>query len=227
MDVTPATLKTIISMGGSGSPRMNYLSSNRSLNFASDSNSITTAAPTRVTDLPFVSEFKDTVGLFGSENIFVKVVLDIQSQSGNGSIVVFGYLPAKIDSSYSGDGLDTYEDPVIDQTKDLTIVNTYLPAVIDNTLTSNAGYKPLISVAINNKGTGNQYIDKWLDVRLYTSDRKEHPYDLLYISPEDHCYIGFHARNTKRLPYDVELLVGQVVVSSLDLPEEEDRFVYP
>ena len=121
-------------MGGSGSPRMNYLSANRSLNFASDSNSITTAAPTRVTDLPFVSEFEDTVGLFGSENIFVKVVLDIQSQSGNGNIVVFGYLPARIDSSYTGDGLDTYEDPIIDNTKDLTIVNTYHPAEIDATL---------------------------------------------------------------------------------------------
>lgn len=226
MDVTPATLKTIISMGGSGSPRYNYLSANRSLNFASDSNSLTTAATQRITALPFRTEYKDTVGLFGSENYFIRVDLDIQNQAGSGNIVLFGYLPAAIDNSYSGDGLDTYDDPVIDYDRDLEIVNTYLPAVIDNSI-GNQGFRPLLSIALNNIGTGNKFIDSWLDCRLYTSDRKEHPYDLLYISPDDHFYIGVHARNTKRLPYDIELLVGQIVVSALSLPPEEERFVYP
>ena len=224
MDVTPATLNTIISMGGSGSPKDNYLSANKSLNFAVNSNSMLNAAPTRITDLPFTQEYSDTVGLFGAENYFVKVVPEIQSQSGD-NIIYFGYLPAKIDQNATTPEADLYEDPVLDYERDLTVVETYHPAVIDNSL-GTGGQRPLISVAINNKGTGNKFIDAWFDVRLYTSDRLEHPYDLLYIRPNDFCYVGFHARNTKRLPYDVELYVGQVVVSEYELPEWEKRYVH-
>ena len=48
----------------------------------------------------------------------------------------------------------------------------------------------------------------WFDVRLYTKAREEHPYDEMYLPPTDYFYIGFHARNTRRLPYNVECLIG-------------------
>ena len=33
----------------------------------------------RVTAIPYTSNYKDTVGLFGAENIFIKVQLNVQN----------------------------------------------------------------------------------------------------------------------------------------------------
>ena len=52
------------------------------------------------------------------------------------------------------------------------------------------------------------YQDSWLDVRLYKKNRDEHPYDVLYVGTEDYFYIGFHARNTRRLAYNVSCMLG-------------------
>jgi len=79
---------------------------------------------------------------------------------------------------------------------------------------------PYVSVQLDNLKTGNQYIDDWLDVRLYTRDRMEHPYDLMYVRPNDFFYVGFHARNTKRLSYNVNVTVGE---QYLDESQIEDR----
>ena len=67
---------------------------------------------------------------------------------------------------------------------------------------------PYVGVSLSNLKTGNKYIDAWFDVRLYTKAREEHPYDEMYLPVKDYFYIGFHARNTKRLPYNVECLIG-------------------
>ena len=93
-----------------------------------------------------------------------------------------------------------------DYEKDLTTVETYEPAVLTNKLTSI--HDPVVGINLSNLKTGNQFIDKWLDIRLYSRSRLEHPYDLMYVRPNDYFYIGFHARNTRRLPYDVECMIG-------------------
>ena len=76
---------------------------------------------------------------------------------------------------------------------------------------------------LENLKTGNKYIDTWFDVRLYKSNREEHPYDKMFVRDKDHFYIGFHARNTKRLPYNVKCTVGQQLI--FGLPEEERRYI--
>ena len=43
--------------------------------------------------------------------------------------------------------------------------------------------------------------------------------------PKDFFYIGFHARNTKRLPYNVNLKVGGEFISEYDLTPEERRYL--
>ena len=68
---------------------------------------------------------------------------------------------------------------------------------------------PFVSVDLKNFKTGNIYTDSWLDVRLYTADKEEHPYDLMYIRPNQFFYLGIHARNTKRIPYNLELAIGE------------------
>ena len=70
------------------------------------------------------------------------------------------------------------------------------------------GDEEYLSVEIINNGTGNIYVDNHVDIRLYTRDRQEHPYDLMYITRYDFFYIGVHARNTRVLPYDFELRIG-------------------
>ena len=77
-----------------------------------------------------------------------------------------------------------------------------------------------LKVDLENLKTGNQYIDSWFDVRLYTRDRKEHPYNKMYVHLNDVFYIGFHARNTKRLPYNVSCDVGQQYIP-IELLEDE------
>ena len=61
MDVTEQINRQMIGMGG-GSANPNYLSVNKSLNFAKGSNSINNAQTERVTAIPYTSNYKDTVG---------------------------------------------------------------------------------------------------------------------------------------------------------------------
>ena len=72
-----------------------------------------------------------------------------------------------------------------------------------------------VSVDLENLKTGNKYIDNWFDVRLYSKSREEHPYDKMYVRLNDYFYIGFHARNTKRLPYNVKCVIGREYISGL------------
>jgi len=39
----------------------------------------------------------------------------------------------------------------------------------------------------------------------------------MYLPPNDYFYIGFHARNTRRLPYNVECFIGVGYVSAKDV----------
>ena len=84
---------------------------------------------------------------------------------------------------------------------------------------------PYVSVDVLNLKTNNIYVDDWLDVRLYTRDKEEHPYDKMYVRSNDVFYIGFHARNTKRLPYNVECLVGNEYKSNKELTDEQRRYI--
>ena len=64
-------------------------------------------------------------------------------------------------------------------------------------------------VELKNLKTGNKYIDAWLDVRLYNQYYDEHPYDIMYVKQKEPFYIGFHARNTRRLPYNVLCAISE------------------
>jgi hypothetical protein len=107
-----------------------------------------------------------------------------------------------------------YYTGVIDESKDLTTVNTYDPALIRRDRLGNLS-NAYVSVDLENLKTGNKYIDSWFDVRLYSKAREEHPYDKMYVRLNDFFYIGFHARNTKRLPYNVKCVIGREYISGL------------
>ena len=227
MNVTDQVIRSHELYGGSDSTNPAYYSSNRSLNYAKTSNSLLGAQVEKVTAIPLDVNYKDSVGLFGAENVFIKVQLDIEntiSVIANNGITINTYLPAKLDLEFEDNDL-FYESAVMDYKKDLFEDNTYEPATINNSLELIA--QPLVSIDLNNLKTGNKYIDAWFDVRLYTKDRIEFPYDKMYINPKSFFYLGFHARNTKRLPYNVRMTVGNSFISEYDLPQSERRYIDP
>jgi hypothetical protein len=220
IDVTQRILNRHIVYGASDSTQPQYLSANRSLNYA-EGGSITKPETDNVSIIPFQFEYKDAVGLFGKENHFVKVIVNIDPSITFKCFEEEGWECAHI-LEEDLDPMSHYQTEIIDINLDLTTVNTYEPAEIN--VSGLPDYsRPVLSVDLANLKTGNHYIDNWFDVRLYTRSRKEHPYDKMYVNLRDIFYIGFHARNTKRLPYNVTCSIGQqyIPISSL----EDDRYL--
>ena len=222
MDVTQSIERAILNMGGSGTTNPAYAASSKSLNYAKDRNTIQNAATERVTAIPYVLNYKDTVGLFGAENIFVKVQLNIQSATSaftNVNVPENTYYPVW---TFYEEGIENfYATGVFDFTLDRTTVNDYEPAKISNDLS--AFNKPYVRIDLTNLKTGNKFIDNWFDVRIYTKDREEYAYDTIYLSTNDYFYLGFHARNTRRLPYNVQLEIGNEYLEYYDLTEAQRK----
>lgn len=204
MDVTEEILRNTQIYGASDYTAPHSLTSAKALNYAEGA-SIQKPINELVTILPRRLKYQDTVGLFGAENRFIKINLNIQD-TGNVSIEEPGWSGLRIVQE-DPDLLNTYYTAFANQFGHDSDVN-YDEAIITNNILADTLNNPLVGVSIDNLKTGNKYIDAWFDVRLYTKARQEHPYDLMYLPFNDYFYIGFHARNTKRLPYNVECLIG-------------------
>ena len=213
-DVTDQILDTTFTYGGSGTTEQNYTAAARSLNFA-EGNSFKSAERQPVTTIPKIFPFQDSIGLFGAENRFVKMAMNLQNP-----VSAFyeepGYQPARLDIekmvvndpyTYANQG-DGPGAAYVDRKKDNYVVNTYEPAFVDGATVLRNINSLFFKVEINNLKTGNIYTDSWLDVRLYNQYFEEHPYDVMYVKRKEPFYIGFHARNTKRLPYNITCAVG-------------------
>lgn len=207
MDVTTEIRNKINQMGGSGSSRQAYLSSNKSLNFSSGGNNFNTAPAQRVTAIPALLASKGEVGLFGAENQFFKIDLDVQSSNtafANIEVPENTYFP--VWTFVETEIINDYETAIFDYRKDTGTENTYRPARISNDLTSYGN--PIVSVEVKNLRTGNQYLDNWLDIGIYDKNGNRIDKDFFYISAESYFYLGAHARNTRRIPINVSVDIG-------------------
>ena len=211
-DVTQRILDRHIIYGASDNTNPAYSASNRSLNYA-EGGSINKPENERVTIIPFNLNYNDSVGLFGKENHFIRVNINIDRSVAYSCFEQDGWFCAQIDYSLFST-VNTYQSGLIDPDKDEFPVNEYDPARIlgDSLIGKPDSY---VSVDLNNLKTGNKYIDAWFDVRLYNKAREEHPYDKMYVRMNDFFYIGFHARNTRRLPYNVDCVIGKEYISGL------------
>ena len=222
MNVTEQINRTMTNGGGSANPA--YFSSNKSLDFAKGYNSLINARQENVSAIPYSTTYKDTVGLFGAENVFLKVQLNIQnSLSLVNGIEVFDYTDAVLNTAI--DDSDLYWDTAFtDYESDLNVVNTYDPALITN---DGLDYVPnaLVKINLTNLKTGNRYIDAWFETGLYTPDRRPYEYDTMFLPLKGYFYIGFHARNTKRLPYNVSMTVEDKLYSENDLTSEQRKYL--
>jgi hypothetical protein len=216
-DVTQRILDRNTIYGASDNTQPAYASSNKSLNYAAGG-SITSPEKQRVTIIPFELKYNDTVGLFGKENHFIRIDVEINKS------IAFECFEEEYwecgnynQNQYPTDA--TYTQALIDEAIVPPIDNTYFPAELNEPFLAVLP-DSYISVDLANLKTGNKYIDAWFDVRLYSKTREEHPYDKMYVRLNDFFYIGFHARNTRRLPYNVSCLIGKEYDSLKDIPDK-------
>ena len=177
MDVTQEILNNVLMYGSSDNTSPHGLVASKSLNYAKGA-TIQKPVQEKVSVLPRRLRYADSVGLFGAENVFIRVDLNIKD-TGNLCFEEPGWQCLKMTQG-TFPIVNTYYTAVIDPEKDLETVNTYEPAVINNTLGNISN--PYVGVSLDNLKTGNKYIDAWFDVRLYTKTKEEHPSHPLYIA---------------------------------------------
>jgi len=205
MDVTTELLKQNQTYSASDNTNPDRYSSSRSLNYATGA-SITKAELAEVNVVPFSLQYSDAVGLYGVENHFIKVKLNIIGDIVNKEYMEPGYIKADIDF-FETEADTGFVTSNLDQAGAELDVGYSSAATPPLTLPA-IGLDAYLSIDLRNLKTSNMYIDTNLDVRLYTSEHEEHPYDLMYIKPRDFFYVGVHARNTKRLPYNIQIDIG-------------------
>ena len=219
-DVTEQIIRYHQLYGGSDNTQQSGLAASKSLNYAK-APTMQQAEAVLARIITFTFDFTGVVGLFGAENAYVRVNVDVQATTAdseyeeNGwvaSDIIYGIEPPNV-------AVDYYYGADIDYNLDENIVNTYEPADLIYDLPDLTN--PKVSIDINNIGTGNIYIDNWLDVMLYTRDGEMWPYDRMYINGKDHFYVGFHARNTRRLPFNVQCVIGREYLPADEIREKE------
>ena len=215
MDVTPQILEHHKMYGASDSTKQGYISSNRCLNYG-NGNTIQDPELETISNIPRNIQYEDTVGLFGAENHFIKLTMKLENPV-SGLYELNGYETAVLsveplsDDPYSevNAGGDVPGHAFIDYNKDteddddgsclnVVCIDEYEPATMGADIIPALTSK-YFKVELQNLKTGNKYIDAWLDVRLYNKNRDEHPYDVMYVKQGEFFYIGFHARNTKKI----------------------------
>ena len=228
--------------GGSDSTQANGLAASKSLNYA-PAPTLQQAQRVSTTVYPFTFKLVGQVGLQGAENYYVRVDVDLITPL-DAEFEEDGWEPADVEYG-SPTTINTYESEVVDFNTDppppeppegecagyidpkfpgVFQFNCYQAAVFTNPTPK--FWDPMVSVDLTNIGVGNIYIDNWLDTMLYTRDKKMWGYDKMYIRPKDHFYIGVHARNTRHLPYNVEVTIGTEYKESADLIVEKDLIAY-
>ena len=221
MDVTAEILRNNDIYGASDYTGAHTLSASRSLNYAKGT-SITKPAVENLRVIPYTFNYQDAVGLFGAENCFIRVNVDIDRDYSKDCYEEPWYDCAELTEDREFPGY--YNTGTIDYDADPIIVNEYEPADIQIQSKVPLLYDQYISVDLKNLKVNNRYIDDWLDVRLYTKNREEHAEDFMYVRLKDYFYIGIHARNTRRLPYNIQLTVGAETRSELPTDECKDEW---
>jgi len=208
MNVTAESIKKRLVYGASYNTDPANLAAGKALNFASGA-SIQRPEVRSISVLPATQRFQDEVGLFGAENHFVKIDLNII-----GDVVNVCYEEEDWFCGNINPNLETADEndflAAVFETPELPTVNTFEDATYtDNDLPDVGANQGYISIELINNKTGNHFNDSWLDARLYSITREEHPFLKMYVQNNSCFYIGFHARNTKRLGYDVSCVIGR------------------
>lgn len=207
MDVTKEVNNSYIVYGASDYTASKDLAASKQLNYAAGP-SISRPEKQSVNVIPHTFKYQDSVGLMGTENYFTKIQLSIVSNIVRSCFEEEFWSCGGVDESINENPGSNYTAGTVTLGLFPT-VNNYEQAISSgDQLPFVPGASRFLSVEVNNLKTGNEYVDKDLEVRLYTADREEHPYNKMYVQTNDFFYLGFHARNTKRIKYDIECTIG-------------------
>ena len=213
MDVTREIRDKSNLMGGRPQ-NIAYVAAAKSLDFAKGNNSFRNARPITVGVFPYVAKFSDRVGLFGTENIFLKFEVGIREVN---PLLIPSFNQYKVGTKDFEDArfrigvrADNYTAASVkDHTDDYpNKINPFLPAEFSSSFPNFV--EPITNVRIENLGVGNPYIDPHIDVRLYNRDGVPVDKNEGLIGGTDVFYVGIHTRSTKRLPYNIEVTVGEL-----------------
>ncbi len=229
--------------GGSDNTQASGLAASKSLNFA-PAPTLQQAQRVTTSGYPFTLKLAGSVGLMGAENYYVRVQVELITPL-NPEFEEDGWFPANLEYSAYPE-VNTYIEASIDfdpssnipdPTQEGTCINyvdpqqpgtfqfnCYMPALITNPVP--LFWDPLVSVDLNNIGVNNIYIDNWVEPMLYTREKKMWGYDKMYVRPSDHFYIGVHARNTRHLPYNINVTVGTEYKETADLIVDKNLIAY-
>ena len=221
INVTPEIQLNHKIYGGSDHNTPWSFAASKSLNYV-DGPTLQRPANQAVYAIESVERYEDSVGLFGGENKFIKYFFDLQSVS------LISCFDDDVDFCCAKAGavdelpLVDYE-PVDGQRGTVPVQETYDQALWHQGSAIDPRAGRLISVEVINHGTGNKHVDDWFDVRIYTPDRFEHPFNKAYLKHNQHFYVGFHARNTRRLPYKVDVRLGAELIKPSEV--EDPRLI--
>ncbi len=205
MDVTTQLLKQYQTYSASDNTNPDRYSSSKSLNYATGA-SISKAEIAEVSTVPFSLRYADSVGLFGVENHFIKVKLNVSGNNVQKEYMEIGYNKADINFFETENDVGFVTSSVDQAGAELD--SGYASAATPPLTLPAIGLDAYLSIDLTNLKISNMYKNAYLDVRLYTSEHEEHPFDLMYIQPRDFFYVGVHARNTKQLPYSIQIDIG-------------------
>ena len=204
MDVTAQILNQIRENGGSENTNPAVLGAARSLNYAKGG-TIQRAEEITISSIPLIVPFEDSIGL-GANNYYVKFKLD-QIEPRFACFEPPGWECARLTPFDFSDNPD-YEEAIIDENQDLEIVNTYEPATLENS-GIRASQKIYLSVRLQNHGTGNIFEDRDFDPFIIKKTQDPISVDTLWCTLNDTFYVGFHVRNSKRIPYKCDVIIGE------------------
>ena len=252
MEVTTELQRSLQTYGGSDSTNPSSTSSSKSLVYSQGS-SWQKPIVDKVTVAPYTFNYSGEVGLFGCENIFVRLDCKILD-AGGGVLVVNDYIAGDIKTTAATQE-NTFNSAIFNATLDLNSVNNFEPAIVESDFINNLN--SIVKIELVNEKVGNIYENAWVDIRLYDRYRTEiaqgtvdhllplrETYDdnavgqslysedlntytnsekttTLYIYATDSIYIGVHARNTKRLPYEFKVKVSNL--TEPDVLNDEER----
>ena len=205
MDVSKQVLNQVRHYGGSDNTSPGQLAASKSLNYAVGP-SMMNPVVELVKGIPFTIRLTGELGMSGVDNLYVKVNMDVDSLSAEGNLLdANNWTQANIVSDNTvytdwtnavWDRTDTDLDPSGNYTAANVTTGLY---VLDD---------PHVGIRLDNKGTGNRYNDSWVEARLYTEEREEHPYDEMFVRGYGSFYVGIHSRSTRRYTYNVECVIG-------------------
>ena len=218
MDVTQEVQQRALTYS-SGSTNPAGLSPSRSLQFAKGP-TIQRAVVQRISAIPQTLIYEDTVGLFGTENQYVRFELnaedimqgvDVEDSDGYRTVLI-----TSVDEP--GDYEPAVSDDTVQEDQSVYVKAVFASQVPDTRTTR-------ISAEITNLKTGNQYIDNWVDIGLYDSKKNPLEYEKLYVTPRDSFTLGIHARKANRLPFRIEIKIGYEILSEFTMTNEQRRYM--